>query len=122
MELFKKSKVKDQDELSVSPTAEDPAKKMGVRLAYLINILFAPTDQTKILTSLEAMTPDQIFDFYQSLEKRFEEFLVIHNEKIDNDYNLKIDELKNNYNNQAKSINKEVDEALNILDQDISQK
>jgi len=122
MNFLKKILGNTGDEIRIPDELKESSKKMGERLAYLISILFSPDEQANVLTLIEKMAPEELFNYYQALEKRFQEFAIAHDQQLDTTYDQNIQEIKENHKLESEVIEADFNNALSNLEDKISKK
>ena len=109
-----------QSETNVSDDVKTSAGKMGERLGVLISSLFSEAEQPQVLVALESMTPEQLVEFYQDLEKRFQEAAIIHDQSLDQAYSQEVDTIKSEHLKQEEAIKDQTISELDDLEKELS--
>jgi hypothetical protein len=105
---------------NVPDDVQASASNMGERLGVLISTLFSEADRPQVLAALEAMTPEQLVEFYQDLEKRFQEAAIIHDQSLDQAYAQEVDSIKAEHLKQEAAIKNQTISELDDLEKELS--
>lgn len=119
---LRKKDFSDSIQANIPEDVQESSKKMGERLAYLISSLFSPDERANILSVIEKLSPEELFDYYENLEKRFQEMAVTADQQLDQNYDQDIQKIKNNHDLKTESIKKNFSDELNSLEEEISKK
>lgn len=110
----------NQAKTNIPDDAKVAAGKMGERLGILISALFSETDRPRVLAALEEMTPEQLFDFYRDLEKRFQEAAIAHDQALDQAYAQEVGAVQSEHQVREEIIKNQALSELESLEQELT--